>query len=290
MTFDYFTKEQSDMFAFYRVPKILITSDYFEELSTNAKLLYGLLLDRVSLSSNNGWVDEQGHVYIIYTLGSIQRDMHCGDKKATRLLAELEKWNLIERIRQGQGKPSIIYVKNFLLPSEQRFLIGQNNDSRDAIITIQDSSKQRGNNTNNNYTDINNTNPIISGADVDNLDERQSYYEYLYDQLQMDYLYLQHPYEREMLTEIFNLILDTVCSNRKQIRIAGDDKNINVVKSQFMKLDYSHIDYVLSCLKENGTDVRNIKQYLLASLYNAPLTISNYYQAMYNNDHANGLV
>lgn len=290
MTFDYFTKEQSDMFAFYRVPKILITSDYFEELSTNAKLLYGLLLDRVSLSSNNGWVDEQGHVYIIYTLGSIQRDMHCGDKKATRLLAELEKWNLIERIRQGQGKPSIIYVKNFLLPSEQRFLTGQNNDSRDAIITIQDSSKQRGNNTNNNYTDINYTNPIISGADVDNLDERQSYYEYLYDQLQMDYLYQQHPYEREILTEIFNLILDTVCSNRKQIRIAGDDKNINVVKSQFMKLDYSHIDYVLSCLKENGTDVRNIKQYLLASLYNAPLTISNYYQAMYNNDHANGLV
>lgn len=125
---------------------------------------------------------------------------------------------------------------------------------------------------------------------MDNLDERQSYYEYLYDQLQMDYLYQQHPYEREMLTEIFNLILDTVCSNRKQIRIAGDDKNINVVKSQFMKLDYSHIDYVLSCLKENGTDVRNIKQYLLASLYNAPLTISNYYQAMYNNDHANGLV
>ena len=290
MTFDYFTKEQSDMFAFYRVPKILITSDYFEELSTNAKLLYGLLLDRVSLSSNNGWVDEQGHVYIIYTLGSIQRDMHCGDKKATRLLAELEKWNLIERIRQGQGKPSIIYVKNFLLPSEQRFLTGQNNDSRDAIITIQDSSKQRGNNTNNNYTDINNTNPIISGADVDNLDERQSYYEYLYEQLQMEYLYQQHPYEREMLTEVFNLILDTVCSNRKTIRIAGDDKNINVVKSQFMKLDYSHIDYVLSCLRENSTDVRNIKQYLLASLYNAPLTISNYYNAMYHNDRANGRI
>lgn len=290
MTFDYFTKEQSDMFAFYRVPKILITSDYFEELSTNAKLLYGLLLDRVSLSSNNGWVDEQGHVYIIYTLGSIQRDMHCGDKKATRLLAELEKWNLIERVRQGQGKPYIIYVKNFLLPSEQRFLTGQNNDSGSVKTTILESSKQRCNNTNNIYTDINNTNPIVSGADVDNLDERQSYYEYLYDQLQMDYLYKQHPYEREMLMEIFDLILDTVCSNRKQIRIAGDDKNINVVKSQFMKLDHSHIDYVLSCLKENETDVRNIKQYLLASLYNAPLTISNYYQAMYNNDHANGLV
>lgn len=90
--------------------------------------------------------------------------------------------------------------------------------------------------------------------------------------------------------EIMELILDTVCSKRKTIRIAGDDKPLEVVKSRFMKLDYSHISYVLSCLKENSTQVRNIKQYLLAALYNAPLTISNYYQAMYNNDHANGLV
>lgn len=79
-------------------------------------------------------------------------------------------------------------------------------------------------------------------------------------------------------------------TNTKTIRIAGDDKPLEVVKSRFMKLDYSHISYVLSCLKENSTQVRNIKQYLLAALYNAPLTISNYYQAMYNNDHANGLV
>lgn len=99
-----------------------------------------------------------------------------------------------------------------------------------------------------------------------------------------------NPYDRESIMEIMELILDTVCSKRKTIRIAGDDKPLEVVKSRFMKLDYSHISYVLSCLKENSTQVRNIKQYLLAALYNAPLTISNYYQAMYNNDHANGLV
>ena len=103
-------------------------------------------------------------------------------------------------------------------------------------------------------------------------------------------LYHDNPYDRESITEILELILDTVCSKRKTIRIAGDDKSLEVVKSRFMKLDYSHISYVLSCLKENSTQVRNIKQYLLATLYNAPLTISNYYQAMYNNDHANGLV
>ena len=70
----------------------------------------------------------------------------------------------------------------------------------------------------------------------------------------------------------------------------GDDKPVNVVKSSFMKLDKSHIDYVLSCMKESSPDIRNIKQYILAALYNAPMTIGNYYQAMYNNDHANGLI
>ena len=93
-----------------------------------------------------------------------------------------------------------------------------------------------------------------------------------------------------MLEEILELIVDTVCSKRKQIRIAGDDKPVNVVKSSFMKLDKSHIDYVLSCMKESSPDIRNIKQYILAALYNAPMTIGNYYQAMYNNDHANGII
>lgn len=150
------------MFAFYRTPKAFFQSDEYKDLSAEAKILYGILLDRVSLSAMNEWKDEAGRVFIYCTLESIQ--------------------------------------------------------------------------------------------------------------------------------EIMELILDTVCSKRKTIRIAGDDKPLEVVKSRFMKLDYSHISYVLSCLKENSTQVRNIKQYLLAALYNAPLTISNYYQAMYNNDHANGLV
>ena len=289
MTFDYFYGEQSDMFAFYRIPKILIVSDYFLELSTNAKLLYGLLLDRVSLSSSNGWFDEQGRVYIIYTISSIMRDMHCAEKKAVRLLQELEKWKLIEKQRQGQGKPTIIYVKNFLVQSKQQFLTCQNDNSGPVETTSLEQSKGQGNNTENNNTEFINTNPIYSDGDVDK-DERASYRMYFYDRLSLEALFHDHPYDGEMLNEIFNLIVDTVCSKRKTIRIAGDDKPVNVVKSQFMKLDYSHISYVLSCIKENETQVRNIKQYILAALYNAPLTISNYYQAMYNNDHANGLV
>ena len=289
MKFDYFYSEQSDMFAFYRIPKILIISDYFLEMTTNAKLLYGLLLDRVSLSASNGWFDEQGRVYVVYTINSIMRDMHCGEKKAVRLLQELEKWQLIEKFRQGQGKPSIIYVKNFLEPSEGQFQNCQNNNSGAVKITVPEQSKGQSNNTELNNTEFNNTNPILSGEDVDK-DEREPYRMYFYDRLCLKDLLHAHPYDGEMINEIFNLIVDTVCSKRKEIRIAGDDKPSNIVKSQFMKLEYEHINYVLSCLKENETQVRNIKQYLLAALYNAPLTISSYYQAMYNNDRANGLV
>ena len=291
MEFDYFYREQSDMFAFYRIPKILITSDYFQALSTNAKLLYGLLLDRVALSSANNWIDEKGRVYIIYTISSIQRDLHCGDKKAVRLLRELEKWKLIEKNRQGQGKPSIIYVKNFLLSSEQRFLNGQKDDSATVKTTTLEWSKQLSSNTEINNTDYINTNPIISAEDVDkDEDERQTYYEYFREQLAYEALLNDFPYEEHLLEEILDLIVDTVCTRRKQIRIAGDDKPVNVVKSRFMKLTYSHISYVLSCMKESSPDIRNIKQYILAALYNAPMTIDNYYSAMYHNDHANGLI
>ena len=113
MEFDYFYTEQSDQFAFYRIPKVLIVEDYFREMSTEAKLLYGLLLDRVSLSASSGWVDDQRRVYIIYTIRSIMRDLHCGTRKAVKLLKELEAYGLIEKQIRGQGKPTLIYVKNF---------------------------------------------------------------------------------------------------------------------------------------------------------------------------------
>ena len=87
MEFDYFYTEQSDQFAFYRIPKVLIVEDYFREMSTEAKLLYGLLLDRVSLSASSGWVDDQRRVYIIYTIRSIMRDLHCGTRMSNRRLS-----------------------------------------------------------------------------------------------------------------------------------------------------------------------------------------------------------
>ena len=284
MDFDYFYKEQADQFTFYRVPKVLIIDDTFSELSTDAKLLYGLLLDRVSLSANSGWFDEEGRVYVIYAIKSIMRDLHCGNKKAGNLLAELEQFGLIERKQRGQGKPWTIYVKNFSgVVSNGHLKTCQNDISRSVETTSQDMSKRHANNTNINNTEFNNTNPILSGTDVDNSD-RESYRQYLYEQLEMEFLRERYPYEHELLDSIMDIMLDAICSNRKTIRIAGDDKPVNVVKSQFLKMNSGHIEYVMDCLKQNTTKVRNIKQYLLGTLYNAPLTMSSFYQAEVNHD------
>lgn len=124
--FDYFYGAQAEQFAFYRVPKVLFTNDRFKYLSAEAKTLYGILLDRVPLSAKNGWIDEQGRVYIICTIEEIMADMNCGNKKAIQLLSDLEdKVGLIERKRQGLGKPNLIYVKNFISvdsPVERHYL------------------------------------------------------------------------------------------------------------------------------------------------------------------------
>ena len=159
------------------------------------------------------------------------------------------------------------------------------------ITGIQDFPKPERNKTDKNNTEINKTDPILSVPDVDkDTDERESYRDYLYDQLEMDILYERYPYDAETLDAIMTLMLDVICSKRKYIRIAGDDKPLNVVKSQFMKVSCEHIEYVMDCMKENGTKVRNIKQYLLAAIYNAPLTLGPYYQAWVNNDRAEGRI
>lgn len=114
--FDYYYGDESSQFSFYRIPRSLIRDKRFKGLSTEAKLLYGLMLDRMGLSAKNGWYDDKGRVYIYYTAEEIREDLCCGNDKALKLLAELDMkkgYGLIERIKQGQGKPTKIYVKRF---------------------------------------------------------------------------------------------------------------------------------------------------------------------------------
>ena len=291
--YDYFYGPQADQFNFIRIPTVLFSQEQFKNISPEAKVLYGILLKRMDLSAKNGWFDDQGRVYIICTLEEIMETLNCGNQKAVKLMDELEeKIGLIERKRQGLGKPNLIYVKNFICPVDKvensapsHFLKCENHTSGDVKITLQEVRKSHGSNTDNNDTDNRYTeNPIYPGRDEEEMRARMICKSFFEDQIEYNYLLDQYPYERETIRGILDLLVDTYCSKRKYIRVAGDDKPADVVKSQIAKLNSSHIQYVMDCLKENTTDVRNIKQYLLAALYNAPTTISPYYQAKVNYD------
>ena len=285
---DYFYGPQAEQFAFYRIPKALFTDPAFRSISTDAKVLYGLLLDRMSLSARNDWLDDAGRVYIIFTVEEVMDALCCADNKATRLLRELEGVGLIERKRRGLGKPSFVYVKNFVDVPEQRLQNRENHDSVAAQTATLEAPKSRCNKTDKNYTDPSKTDPFLSGVaagtETEGKDNRTLYQKYFARQLGFEALIAGHPDDEDMLREMLELLVDTVCSKRRFIRIAGDDKSAEVVKAQLMKLNGDHLRFVLMCLKENTTQVRNIRQYLLATLYNAHMTMHSSYAARVQHD------
>lgn len=340
MALQYFYGSQAEQFTFYRIPKVLFTDERYRNISMEAKVLYGLMLDRMSLSVENGWTDAQGRVFIIYSIESIMAALGCGNKKVSIYLNELEKGcGLIERKRQGLGLPNIIYVKNFIdndpakpqegvkpeAPSEgdesdvsgdvqadtsRRVHMDTSRNvhvdtSRSVQMTHQDVSNEHANNTERNNTELNDTeNSLLftsfredareaKGSEVGSTvrviseEERAEYREWLEESLEMETLRADAgPAGSEELDEIFELIWDTVCTGRATVRICGEEKPAEIVRSRFLKLNGEHIRYVRDRLRENTTEVRNPKQYLLAMLYNAPMTMGNHYAAMVSHDMA----
>ena len=286
MTLDYFYGQAGKLFSFYRIPKALFQEQRFQNLSTDAKTLYGILLDRMSLSVKNEWFDKQGRVFIIFTIEDVKRSLCCADNKATKLLRELENFGLIERKRRGLGKPSLVYVKNFSAESSKESVKNRDNDdSCGSKIACQDPVKSRGIKKKENKTEMNNTNLILSD-ESEKMKNRELLEEYFSHSLEMDLLLRLYPDDEDTLYQIVNLLVDTCATNRKLLHIAGDDKPAEVVRSRFMKLNADHIRFVLKCLAENSSPIRNMKQYLLASLYNAPTTMQLSYQNQTNHDLA----
>lgn len=131
------------------------------------------------------------------------------------------------------------------------------------------------------------SNPILSSQmGTDEMLKREQYRELLKENIEYDILTENHRLDRERIDELLELMTDTVCTNRKTLRIAGDDYPAEVVKSRLLKLNSMHIEYVLECVTKNTTEVRNIKKYLLAALYNAPATIDSYYTSLVSHDMA----
>ena len=286
MTLDYFYGQAGELFSFYRIPKALFQEQRFQDLSTDAKTLYGILLDRMSLSVRNEWFDKKGRAFIIFTIEDVKRTLCCADNKATKLLRELEKFGLIERKRRGLGKPSLVYVKNFSAESSKESVKNRDNDdSCGSKIACQDPVKSRGIKKKENKTEMNNTNPILSD-ESEKMKNRELLEEYFSYSLEIDLLLRLCPDDEDTLYQIVDLLVDTCATNRKMLHIAGDDKPAEVVRSRFMKLNADHIRFVLKCLAENSSPIRNMKQYLLASLYNAPTTMQLSYQNQTNHDLA----
>mgnify|MGYP000778984118 FL=1 len=206
MTLDYFYGQAGELFAFYRIPKALFQKPQFQTLSTDAKTLYGILLDRMSLSVKNGWLDEQGRVFIIFTIEDVKRALCCADNKATKLLRELEKFGLIERKRRGLGKPSLVYVKNFSAESSKS--IFQNRDFHDSggfKSASQDPAKSRCNKTEENSTEKSETYPFYSEED-DGMSKHEQLEEYFSQSLELDILLRLCPDDEDTIYQIVDAL------------------------------------------------------------------------------------
>lgn len=137
INFRYYYKNQAEQFSFFRIPKLLFTDKAFNTISSDTKVLYGILLDRMSLSIKNNWLDEENKVYIVFTIEEISEVMSCGTQKATKILQELDTAKgigLVEKKRLGLGKPSILYVKNFVIETQED-ISKEEKTYEDATIT-----------------------------------------------------------------------------------------------------------------------------------------------------------
>lgn len=355
--YDYYYGVEGEQFAFFRIPKILITDKRYKELSIAAKMLYGLMLERMSLSRKNRWLDDENRVYIIYSIEKVAEDLNCSPPTAVKAMAELDSvkgMGLIERRKRGQGNPDIIYVKNFTsLPESEEIENPESEDGAD-ICESQNSKKLNSKNSNSeetcqkeeegslnskslnsknlnsetlnsrnlnstdfnpreqetvslefanfeannikmNHTEYNYPDPIhlsveeprdpVSNRQMDQMDEATAYMEIIKGNIDYDIMMGNERWpDRDMFDELYGLICDIVCVQRKTIRIAGEDYPYALVKGKFLKLNAQHLQYVIACMRSNTTKVANIKSYLITALYNAPNTIGHYYTAEANHD------
>ena len=270
VNFSYFYGEESEQFSYFRIPRLLVRSKKFKTLSTDAKLLYGLMLDRMGLSAKHGWYDDLGRVYIYYTLDEIQTDLMCGHNKAVRLLAELDTgktgFGLIERVKQGQGRPAKIYVKKFATTDVPEAPISA------PISDFPDSEMQ---------TSQKQTSRLPLGTG-DQLIERWSLKERVRNQIEYDALCTQ--YAAEDVDALVELISEVQSSTADAVRLGKEQIPIEIIKERFRQLTQMHVAYILDSLRTTTTQINNIKAYLLTALYNAPTTMGFFYSAQVRHD------
>ena len=311
--FAYIKKGSVPEYEYVMAPKKVLHSN----LSAPGKVLYISMLERLSLSLQNNWADEAGSVYIIFTLTDAMEAIGCSRAKALRTLAELDN-AFIKRKHQGQGKPDLIYLADIFekkdkgesantMPEE----VNEESDITDAVFEDEavyntypkeykintpsgikneplEVSETDSNNNKYKYNKKNNNNHIISlskdNSQMQLIEDMNDYKECI--KLIIDYDVLIESMEKSIVDEIVNVMTSAVCSRSKYIRIGGIDIPAEDVKKRFLSLDMCHIEYVYECLCQCRSQVRNIKSYLLTSIYRAPDTIDLYYKLKVKHDLA----
>lgn len=302
MQLDYFYGNEAEQFTFYRIPKVLITSQQFKPVSDSAKILYGLMLDRMGLSIRNGWFDEQGRAYIFYKLGDIEKDMNCSTGKAVKLLAELDTKKgigLIERIKQGQGKADKIYLKKFVGTDnaqtysrttncekqdlqKSNFQTSKNCKSRLPKTESAGLQKSERNNNKYNNTDFNNTKSINQSAEnaeiksaPDTVEERWiDRYNKTISEIkeQIDYECLVHSNSAELINDIVDTMAEVMLVDNAYYTINNKSVPMEMVRIRYSKLTYGKIEAFLLDFDEVRYKIHTKNSYLITALYNASWT------------------
>lgn len=293
--FEYFYSGEPRQYAFYCIPQLLFTDNHFKDISCEAKLLYAFLLDRAALSQKNGWVDEDNKVYVYFTLDELCERLNIACQKAVKVFSELDVdkgIGLIRRKKQGQGKPTKIYVMNFTKyiessgtdfqtcenhKSETKSQVKscENHKSRLSEITSQDFTKSQvlyNNQTDRNRLIESDQSYLSAKTDViDTMEKDRSYYQALVRK-NINYDFTE---EKETVDKIAEVMIDVICSKKEYIRVNGENFPQKVVKERFLSITAKHIDYVITSLKKSAKKIRNIRAYLITALYNAPTTFDS---------------
>lgn len=320
--FDYFYGNEAEQYQFYRVPQALFTNEKFSKISCESKLLYGFLLDRCGLSRKSKWCDEDGKLYVFFKQEEACEKLNIGKNKAVKIFDELEQTGLIVRKKQGQGKPTKIYVCNFTKEiavkqedqtsaenTEKEVQTPENRESDFSVtpksnqteVKTPKNGKSKLSKTGSQYiyslnqTEINHTNPSIyreqetkqtSETDGWTDDEIAECEEFI--KMNIDYNdLLREGVSPNTLDMIVDIMLEAYNPLNEFIKIQGQSVKRTIALRQYEKLDSDHIRYILDSINEEARKkkIKNMRPYLKSCLYNAPHSMDMYYTNEFQFDY-----
>lgn len=295
MNFNYLSASGIDKFTFYRMPKILFVDDYFSAISCEAKVLYGLLLDRATLSKSNNWIDELGRVYVFFKQTEAMEMLNIKKNKVIAIFKELEDIGLLIRKKQGQGKPTRLYILDFsshtddensktneVVSDDEEQTSDENTKKEVKRFEKQTSKCLKNKPLSSNYinkTEMNKTESIYlsSNANQPTSKNNENINDRLIDRYnnavnkvkkQIEYGYLIENYEKSTIDLIVSLIADVYVDD-SSISVNGRTIVAEQVRTEYAKLTQEHIEFVLESIANTKTKIKNIRTYLQSCLYNA---------------------